>query len=76
MQAVELLEIATAARYTRQAVPAWLGGDGWRSGYNYVGPENFAALTATGEARRRQQAADRHDAELKSTTKKPGRLDS
>ena len=58
-QALDLLETATGPRTTMQASQRWPNGEGWRSVYNYVGPENREALRAEGEARRRRQDEDR-----------------
>ncbi len=64
LQSVELLETATKPRHTVQAAPAWPGGEGWRPGYNYIGPENAAELAAAGEARRQRQLDELRDVDL------------
>lgn len=58
-RALDLLESATAPRTTVKAPQLWPGGEGWRTVYNYVGPENREALRAEGDARRARQTRDK-----------------
>jgi hypothetical protein len=57
--ALDLLEAASAPRTTVQAADVWPGENGWRAGYNRIGPDNQAELAATGEKRRQWQSDTR-----------------
>ena len=57
-EALRLLETANAPRTTVTAPFAWKDDPGWRARYGRVDPAERDRLRATGQARRKRQAAE------------------